>query len=132
MLDHTVHSRTSRKRLLYSRAYGIPVRTVTRDGYPSAGQVLLSYDASGGSRAAAAEVCRIIFGRTRVDPAGHVRTESGFIHRPGVAWVGQSVLVLPPRDADELAARIRRLGVRVALGPVSVTQETLERFRRPR
>ena len=106
--------------------------SVTLDGASGSERILLSYDASGASRGAATEVCRIIFGRTRVDRAGRVRPEAGFIHRPGVVWVGQSVLVLPPRDADELAARVRRLGVRVAMGPVSVTQGTLERFRRPR
>ena len=61
-----------------------------------------------------------------------MRADAGFIQRPGVVWVGQSVLVLPPRDADELAARVRRLGVRVAMGPISFAQETPERFRRPR
>ncbi len=105
---------------------------MTLEGYSSSERILLSYDASGVSRGAATEVCRMIFGRTRVDRAGHVRPEAGYIHRPGVVWVGQSVLVLPPRDAEELAARVQRLGVRVAMGPVSVTQETLERFWRPR
>lgn len=108
------------------------VVAMTTQGPSVPERILLSYDASGQSRAAAAEVCRMIFGRTRTDHHGRVRSEPGFIHRPGVVWVGQSVLVLPPRDADELAARVRRLGVRVAMGPVSVTRETLERFRRPR
>ncbi len=104
---------------------------MTLEGYVSGDCILLSYDASGQSRASAAEVCRLIFGRRRVDRDGRVRTEEGFIHRPGVVWVGQSVLLLPPRDADELAARARRLGVRVAMGPVSVARDTVERFRRP-
>ncbi len=104
---------------------------MTLEGFGAGGQILLSYDASGSSRAAAAEVCRIIFGRTRTLPGGRVRTESGFIHRPGVVWVGQSVLLLPTPDAEALAARVRRLGVRVAMGPVSVSRETAERFRRP-
>ncbi len=104
---------------------------MTLEGYSGPEWFLLSYDAAGRSRAAAAEVCRLIFGRTRVDRDGRVRSEAGFIHRPGVIWVGQSVLLLPPGDAEELAARVRRLGVRVALGPVSVSRETVERFRRP-
>ncbi len=104
---------------------------MTLDGYTGGEWILLSYDASGGSRSAAAEVCRIIFGRTRSQPDGRVRSEPGFIHRPGVVWVGQSVLLLPPRDAEELASRVRRLGVRVAMGPVSVPRETVERFHRP-
>ncbi len=104
---------------------------MTLEGYCGGEWILLSYDATGQSRAAAAEVCRLIFGRTRTDPEGHVRREAGFIHRPGVVWVGQSVLLLPPRDAEELAGRVRRLGVRVAMGPVSVPRDTVERFRRP-
>ncbi len=101
------------------------------EGYAGKEWILLSYDASGSSRSAAAEVCRIIFGRTRTGGDGRVREEAGFLQRPGVVWVGQSVLVMPPRDAEELAARIRRLGVRVAMGPIAVERGTLERFRRP-
>ncbi len=101
------------------------------EGYAGGDWILLSYDASSSSRPAAAEVCRIIFGRTRTDGDLRVRQEAGFIRRPGVVWVGQSVLVLPPRDAEELAERIRRLGVRVAMGPIAVEGSTLERFRRP-
>lgn len=104
---------------------------MTLERYHGGEWILLSYDASGRSRSAAAEVCRIIFGRTRSDGDGHARSEPGFIHRPGVVWVGQSVLLLPPRDADELAARVRRLGVHVAMGPIDATRETVERFRRP-
>ncbi len=61
---------------------------MTLDGYTGSEWILLSYDASGGSRAAAAEVCRIIFGRKRTEVDGRSRTEPGFIHRPGVVWVG--------------------------------------------
>jgi len=55
--------------------------------------------------------------------------EKGFIHRPGVVWIGQSVLLMPPRDAAELSGRLLRLGVRVATAPVSVVRESLEAFR---
>ncbi len=107
------------------------VISMTLGGFGGGERILLSYDASGGSRAAAAEVCRIIFGRTRSRPDGRVHSEPGFIHRPGVVWVGQSVLLLSTTDAEELAARVRRLGVRVAMGPVVVSRNTLERFQRP-
>src|SRR3989442_2722962 len=40
------------------------------------------------------------------------RSEKGFIHRPGVVWVGQSVLIMPPGDAVELETRLRGLGDR--------------------
>ncbi len=94
-------------------------------------RVLLSYDVRGAARSAASRVCQIVFGRTRTDRAGSPRLEEGFVHRPGVVWIGQSVFVLPPRDADELAGRLRRLGVRVAMGPVSMDREALAAFRRP-
>jgi hypothetical protein len=60
-----------------------------------------------------------------------MREETGFIHREGVVWIGQSVLVMPSHDADDLAARLRRLGVRVTMSPVSIPRIHLEAFRRP-
>ncbi len=102
------------------------------EGYSGSDRVLLSYDVRGSARSAAARVCQIVFGRVRMSEAtGKPRyVEEGFIHRPGVVWVGQSVLVMPPADATELEAALRRLGVRVVSGPVSVAQGVLERFRR--
>ncbi len=94
-------------------------------------RVLLSYDVEGPARSAAARACQILFGRVRVDAHGARRRQEGFVHRPGVVWIGQSVFVLPPRDAEELAARLRVLGVRVTMGPVSIAQASLEAFRRP-
>ncbi len=90
-----------------------------------------SYGVTGDSRSAAVQVRRIVSGRTRTAPDGHLRQEKGFVHRPGVVWVGQSVLVLRPRDVEELDGRLRGLGVRVAMGPVAITLETRGRFRRP-
>ncbi len=102
------------------------------DGYEGP-RVLLSYDVVGVARSVAARVCQIVFGRMRMDrgPAGAGRMEAGFIHRPGVVWVGQSVLVLPPADAEDLAGRLRRLGVQVARAPVGISARALEAFRRP-
>jgi hypothetical protein len=60
-----------------------------------------------------------------------MRPGKGFIHRPGVVWIGQSVLVMPPRDADELEDRLRSLGVRVNTGRISIDAKEVERFRRP-
>ncbi len=104
---------------------------MTLEGYDGPDRILLSYDVSGSSRSKAVQVCRIVFGRTRTNGDDQARQEEGFIHRPGVVWVGQSVLILPSADAEELAARLRDLGVRVALGPVTIARATLERFRRP-
>jgi len=106
---------------------------MTIEGYEGE-RMLLSYDVSGSARSVAAQVAQIVFGRVRVSEAkGRIRyLEKGFIHRPGVVWIGQSVLVLPPADAEELGDRLRRLGVRVAVGHVDITRGTLEAFRRRR
>ncbi len=101
-------------------------------GYDGPERTLLSYDVSGSARSTAVRVCQIVFGRTRSQegrPSG--RRQEGFIHRPGVVWIGQSVLVLPAADAEELALRLRRLGVRVALARVAIGRAGLESFRRP-
>lgn len=93
-------------------------------------RVLLSYDVEGTARSVAARACQIVFGRTRPAVGGSRRQEPGFVHRPGVVWIGQSVFVLPPRDAEELAGRLRRLGVRVAMGSVTMERSSLEAFHR--
>src|SRR5207302_10566085 len=93
--------------------------------------ILVSYDVSGGARSVAARVCQIVFGRKRI-VHGRARDEPGFIHRSGVAWIGQSVLVMSAHGAEELATRLRSLGVRVAMAPVTIPRRSLEAFRRPR
>jgi len=103
---------------------------MTLEGYEGE-RVLLSYDVSGAARSVAARVCQIVFGRLRPTEDGRGRRQEGFLHRPGVVWIGQSVLILPPPDAQELAAKLRGLGVRVALGPLSIPRSSLEAFRRP-
>ncbi len=104
---------------------------MTIEGYRGPEAFLLSYDVAGNNRSTAARVCQIVFGRSRTTPAGK-RREEGFVHRPGVVWIGQSVLLLPQRDATELATRLRRLGVRVAVARITASRETVEAFRRPR
>jgi hypothetical protein len=104
---------------------------MTIEGYDGE-RVLVSYDVAGAARAVAAQVCHIIFGRRRISegPSKVAYQVPGFIHRPGVVWVGQSVLVMPPGDAIELAEQLHKLGVRVSTGPVSIPRSTLEAFRR--
>lgn len=104
---------------------------MTLEGYEGE-RVLLSYDVSAAARSVASRVCHIVFGRVRLSEAsaGGSYLEAGFIHRPGVVWIGQSVLVLPPRDADDLATRLRRLGVTVRTSPVGMSRAGLEAFRR--
>ncbi|MGI0148968.1 MAG: hypothetical protein ACREDF_05495 [Thermoplasmata archaeon] len=105
---------------------------MTIEGYEGE-RILVSYDVSGSARSVAARVCQIVFGRSGARrPRLDERKAEGFIWRPGVVWIGQSVLVLPPRDAKELAERLRRLGVRVAEAPVSIGRSSLEAFRRRR
>ena len=105
---------------------------MTLEGYDGPERVLFHYDVAGEDRSTAAQVCQIVFGRTRQtgDPAMPVRQVSGFIHRPGVVWIGQSVLVLPPKDAEELGLRLRRLRVRVSMARVPISRAALEAFRR--
>src|SRR5205814_10173923 len=99
---------------------------MTIEGYEGE-RVLLSYDVSGSARAAAARVCQLIFGRQRISEGRGRRPyqAEGFIHRPGVVWIGQSVLVMPPRDAFEVEARLRHLRVHVATGRVPIAPSTL-------
>src|SRR5439155_311033 len=94
---------------------------MTIEGYEGE-RVLLSYDVSGSARATAARVCQIIFRRQRISEGRERRPyrEKGFIHRPGGAWIGQSVLVMPPRHAREAEGRRRRLGVHVGIDWVAM------------
>jgi len=105
---------------------------LTLDGYVGTEFVLLSYDVRVAARSVAVRVCRIVFGRVRMDrlDEGRPRLEKGFIHRPGVVWIGQSVLALPPGDGEELAGRLRSLGVQVVVGPVGMTRGILGMFER--
>ena len=104
------------------------------EGYSGSERRLLSYDVRGVARPVAARVCHIVFGRIRriEAPVPRERIEKGFIHRPGVVWIGQSVLVLPPRDAEELAGKLRAMGVRVVFAPLGMAVASLQAFRRLR
>ncbi len=104
------------------------------EGYNESERRLLSYDVRGVARPVAARVCHIVFGRVRRigDPVPRERVEKGFIHRPGVVWIGQSVLVLPPGDAEELAGKLRALGVRVVHETVGISVPSLRGFQRLR
>ena len=68
--------------------------------------ILLSYDVPRDMRAAAAKVSHLIFGR---GDEGRDAPQP-YILRPGVVWVGQSVLVLPAPLTHELALRLEALG----------------------
>ncbi len=80
---------------------------------------ILSYDVHGGDRNTASRVCHLIFGRrnsTTREGRPATYEQPGFIHRPGVRWIGQSVFLLPRDDALELRTRLLSMGVEVGAG----------------
>src|SRR2546426_10775533 len=94
---------------------------------------ILSYDVDGRDRATSVRVSRVIFGRRNTTtreglPATY--DVPGFIHRRGVVWVGQSVLILPRVDALELRGLLERMGVLVGLGRLTIDDSSLAIFRR--
>lgn len=96
---------------------------------------ILSYDVDGRDRSTASRVCHLIFGRKNTTTAAGLPKEyeqPGFIHRSGVVWVGQSVLILPRSDAAELRGRLEAMGVSVGLGRLTIDGPNLAVFRRRR
>ncbi|HLB67129.1 MAG TPA: hypothetical protein VJN63_01425 [Thermoplasmata archaeon] len=96
---------------------------------------ILSYDVDGHDRSTAVRVCQLIFGRRNTTTRAGVSVpykRGGFIHRPGVVWVGQSVFILSERDAFELCGRLETMGVSVGLGKLVIDNANLDRFRRRR
>ena len=96
---------------------------------------ILSYDVDGRDRATSVRVCQLIFGRKNTTTReGRPATydQPGFIHRPGVVWVGQSVLILSRHDAFELRDRLEGLGASVGVGRLVIDTPNLESFRRRR
>ncbi len=93
---------------------------------------ILSYDVDGADRVTAVRVCQLIFGRRNVttrEGRTVVYDQKGFIHRPGVVWIGQSVLILPRADASELQGRLEGMGVSVGTGRLTIEPHQLTRFR---
>ena len=96
---------------------------------------ILSYDVDGTERACSVRVAHLIFGRKNTTShEGRPTTydQPGYIHRPGVVWVGQSVLILPRGDAVELRDRLAGMGVSVGLGRLMIDSANLDAFRRRR
>jgi hypothetical protein len=96
---------------------------------------ILSYDVDGRDRATSVRVARLVFGRRNTTtregrPATY--NQPGFIHRPGVVWVGQSVLIMPRKDALELRDRLQGLGASVGLGRLVIDEASLQACRRRR
>src|SRR2546425_11475277 len=96
---------------------------------------IVSYDVDGTERACSVRVAHLIFGRKNTTSReGRPTTydQPGFIHRPGVVWVGQSVLILPRGDAVELQDRLAGMGASVGLGRLLIDEPNLATFRRRR
>ncbi len=96
---------------------------------------ILSYDVDGRDRATSVRVCQLIFGRKNTTTReGRPATydQPGFIHPPGVVWVGQSVLILRRTDAIELRSRLEGQGASVGLGRLVIDGPNLDLFRRRR
>jgi len=96
---------------------------------------ILSYDVDGRDRVTSVQVARLVFGRkntTTRDGRPSTYEQQGFIHRNGVVWVGQSVLILPQKDALELRDRLEGLGASVGIGRLVIDAPNLETFRRRR
>ena len=95
----------------------------SNDGEP---EILLSYDVSANARSAAVKVCHLIFGRSDSPPDGPVP----YIRRRGVVWVGQSVFLLPRREAASMARDLQGLGARVRTARIRIETVELARLRR--
>lgn len=96
---------------------------------------ILSYDVNGQDRSTAVRVCQLIFGRRNRTTRNGESTpygQAGFVHRPGVVWIGQSVLILPRTDAFELRERLEGMGVSVGVGRLTIEPVELAKFRRRR
>ena len=76
-------------------------------------------------RTIAAKVSHVIFGRG----GEGMNAPPPYIRRPGVVWLGQSVLLLPAATAQELAVRLESMGARVAMARIEVSRGELEAFR---
>ncbi len=90
--------------------------------------MLLSYDVAGAARSVSVRVAQLIFGRTDAGPDAL----PPFIARPGVVWIGQSVLLLPGPLARELSEKLQGLGASVTSARVTIARTDLEAFRRRR
>ncbi len=87
---------------------------------------LLSYDVSGAARGLSVRVAQLIYGRSDAPPDGR----PPYIRRPGVVWVGQSVLLLPGRLARELADTLEAMGARVTMARVQIQRQEVEALKR--
>ncbi|HKZ47175.1 MAG TPA: hypothetical protein VJ397_00145 [Thermoplasmata archaeon] len=97
---------------------GERIETVTR-----ARRVLVSLDVRRRRKTVSTLVNRYIFGRREIvrSPEGTRRYRyPGLVHRPGVERIGQSVLLLREKDAEDFTGFLARLGVPYRAEPVWV------------
>ena len=92
---------------------------------------ILSYDVASRDRSTAVRVCHLLFGRKNTTTRGGqviAYKQGGFVDRPGVLRIGQSVFLLPKNDAFELRDRLEALGTTVVAGRIMMMPEDLESF----
>lgn len=78
-------------------------------------KVTVSYDIDSADHAFRAKVCRLVFGSTSRKAAGpttRVYRYHGVLEQRGTKYVGQSVLMLPPKTAEWFTRKLASLGVR--------------------
>ncbi len=91
-------------------------------------EIILSYDVSMEARSMAARISHLIFGRKDAKDDSRLP----YVRRPGVVWIGQSVLIMPATLAWELAEKLRALGATVTTARIRIDRDELEAFRRRR
>jgi hypothetical protein len=88
--------------------------------------IILSYDVTMDARSKAARVSHLIFGRKDVKDDSQVP----YVRRPGVVWIGQSVLIMPAPTAWELREKLRALGATVTTARIRIDRDDLQAFQR--
>lgn len=96
---------------------------------------LLTYDVRGEDRLTSVKVAQLIHGRRNRTTREGVRVyynQPGFLGRPGVVEVEQSVLLLPERDAEDLRVRLEAMGAHVLVVKVSISEDDITKLRSSR
>jgi len=84
---------------------------------------LVSYDVRGLDWSRRGRIHRLLFGAVSRKRSGGVWKEyeyAGLLDRPNARWIGQSVVLLRPGDAEELVRALRAIEVPHSLLRVSV------------
>ena len=83
--------------------------------HPCISRLLIHYDIAAGDRRNRVRVVRYLFGdevRVRRKGTARVYTYEGAVHRPGVRWIGQSVVMMSASEAERFLEKLHTWGVR--------------------